>query len=86
MGDIATLALLDVSAAFDTVNHDILLERICQLFGIAVEGTASSSLTLLDGPNQSAVTTSRSWPFQLIVAYFIVLFWGRFCSFLTWSI
>ena len=74
-------------AAFDTVDHEILLERIHRAFGVAdrVHSSlpAGSRRMLLDGPNQSAVVTSCPWPFQLNVASLKAPFWGRFSSFFT---
>jgi len=42
-GDIAALALLNCSAAFDTVDHDILLRKLSESFG--VDDTALQWLT-----------------------------------------
>ena len=65
-GDVAALILLDLSAAFDTVDNDILLQRLQLSFGI--DGTAHRWFTtyLTDrsqcvrrGHNMSAVSRLR---------------------------
>ena len=33
-GSSAVLLMLDLSAAFDTIDHDILLSRLCNVYGI----------------------------------------------------
>ena len=33
-GSSASLLMLDLSAAFDTIYHDILLSRLCNVYGI----------------------------------------------------
>ena len=33
-GSSAILLILDLSAAFDTIDHDILLSRLCNVYGI----------------------------------------------------
>ena len=57
-GDVTLLALLDVSAAFDSVDHDILLERLRRSFG--VHATALSWLeSFIWGRTQSVAIEGR---------------------------
>jgi len=44
-GDIAALSLLDCSVAFNTVDHDILLRKLSESFGVDDTVTALQWLT-----------------------------------------
>ena len=43
VGSSAILLMLDLSAAFDTIDHDILLSRLCNVYGIT--GNVATSNT-----------------------------------------
>ena len=48
-GKISVLTMLDLSAAFDTIDHDILLSRISSTFGIRDKALKLIETYLLDG-------------------------------------
>ena len=58
-GDLAVLALLDLSAAFDTVDHDTLLRRLETSYGLA-GSVISWFRSYLDGRTQSVRCRSSS--------------------------
>ena len=60
-GDVAALVLLDLSAAFDTVDHNILMERLRRTFGI--DGAALQWFrSYLSGRTQSVCRGGASSP------------------------
>ena len=57
-GDVAVLTLLDLSSAFDTIDHYILLHRLQSLYGVS--GTLLSWLeSYLTGRTQTVTVNDR---------------------------
>jgi hypothetical protein len=54
-GDIAALALLDCSVAFDTVDHDILLHKLSESFDVG----SSATLVRFVSTRKAAVRSIR---------------------------
>ena len=79
-GDVSVLTLLDLSAAFDTVDHTILLHSLQHHYGIS--GTALSWFaSYLQGRTQSVlVNNTFSDPSNLSFGVPRALFWDRFFS------
>jgi len=71
-GNLAMLTLLDLSAAFDSVDHDTLLQRLRTSYGL--EGTVLGWFeSYLRGRVQQVRSTmSTSTPSELLYAVFIL--------------
>jgi len=65
-GDVAALILLDLSAAFDTVDYEILLQRLQTTYGISDVAHRWFRSNLLDRSQYVRIGTSRSSVIDLI--------------------
>ena len=81
VGNLVLLALLDMSTAFDMVDHRILFERLDKTFWIHQDARKWIS-SYLSGHMQFVWLVCR-YP-QLNMEYHKDLFWGRFCLYCMW--
>ena len=64
--NISVLLLLDLSAAFDTIDHQILLSRLNSVFGIQSTALQSFHSYFSDRYQSTSVNNSSSSPSQLM--------------------
>ena len=62
---VSLLSLLDLSAAFDTIDHSILLSRLSYSFGISDTAIALFTSYLTDRTQTTSVNGSKSLPAPL---------------------
>lgn len=66
-GKLALLSLLDLSAAFDTIDHDFLIERLEKTFGLGGE-TIQWIKSYLCGRTQSVLAGGKNSPFVTLTS------------------
>ena len=64
-GSSAILLMLDLSAAFDTIDHDILLSRLCNIYGIT--GDSLDWFRWFQRQQPTSGGTVRSSDLQIVV-------------------
>ena len=84
-GKLSVLVLLDLSAAFDTIDHDILLHHLQHVFGI--QGTVLSWFRsyLTKRFQTVSIQGTHSDPMSCVVVYLRALFLDPFCLFFIHS-
>ena len=65
-GDVSALVLLDLSAAFDTIDHLILVERLRDSFGIHNSALSWFQSYLRDRTQTVVIDSHRSEPISLL--------------------
>ena len=80
---VSCLCLLDLSAAFDTIDHSILLERLSSWLGISGTVLAWVKSYLTSRSFYVQVRDSQSLVYQLLYGVPKVLFLVLFCLFCT---
>jgi len=79
-GSIGLLGLLDMSAAFDTVDHEILLLRLESSFGISGTALAYGCVrSYLVGLNKSSSMVANHYSTLSLLAFLRVVCSGRSC-------
>ena len=82
-GTVTLLGLLDMSAAFDTVEHFIVLDRLGTSFGIRGTALAWLDHSSPEGNNRSSSTVSHLRPSTSLLVFHKEVYGDRYCSYCT---